>query len=202
MVRTFILKASEAHTSSDFRIRDLPSSSGRLDVVCRCVIAALLYNSRVRTDTVFLVVMEGKPNPPLCMRFDGREIKTLPFSEIGLAVELKRVLGEHYESNKKYEDPHWAGVSVERKSFAELLHLNFTRGGIYYLHENGKDIRTVSFDLQHDILFVLGDQKGLTSEDEEMVDELQVERINVGPLSYLSSQVIAIVHDELDRRRL
>jgi tRNA (pseudouridine54-N1)-methyltransferase len=202
LVRTFVLKAGEAHTSDDFRMKDLPSSSGRLDVVCRCLIASLIWNAGIRTDTVFITVMEGRPNPPLCLEFDGRDMKELPFSEIGLAAKLRRVLGGRYESGKKYDLPYWAGVSIKKKSFSELVNSIVAEADLYYLHEKGQDIRNMSFDFEHDFTFILGDQKGLTSEEEDELNELNAKLISVGPLSYLSSQVIALVHDELDRRLL
>jgi tRNA pseudouridine-54 N-methylase len=66
------------------------------------------------------------------------------------------------------------------------------------LHEKGEDIRTVEIDFKHDSIFVLGSNKGLSIEDEKPLDLLGAKRISVGPLSYLSSQVITIVQHELD----
>jgi tRNA (pseudouridine54-N1)-methyltransferase len=200
LLRVFILKASEARTSGDFRLKDLPSSSGRLDVVCRCSIASLLDNQQIRNDTIFIAVLEGKPSPPLCLKFDGRGLITVPFSEIGIAAILKRILSERYEIGKEYSVASWAGVSIEKKSFIELMHSNLIGSGLYYLHEKGEDIRNVSFDMGRDNIFVLGDHKGLAIEEEKMLEGLQAKRISVGPLSYLSSQVITLVHDELDKR--
>ena len=147
--------------------------------------------------------MEGKPNPPLYVKFNGKELKELPFSEVGVAVKLKRVLSEHYEgyeSGKEYVVLSWEGVSIEKKSFSELIQSHLTKAELYYLHESGQDIRDIKFDFERDSTFILGDQKGLSFEEEGMLDGLNVKRISVGPVSYLSSQVIALAHDELDRR--
>lgn len=182
-------------------MKDLPSSSGRLDVVCRCSIASLLDNQRIRTDTTFIAVLEGGTRAPLCLEFDGKEIRTIPFSEIAVAGLLRRVLSDGCESGKKHPVPYWKGVSIERESFAELLHHSLATGGLYYLHERGEDIRNVNFDLECDDTFVLGDQKGLSPQEESMLDGLRARRVSVGPLSYLSSQVITLTQDELDRRR-
>jgi tRNA (pseudouridine54-N1)-methyltransferase len=198
--RTFVLKASEAHTSDDFKLKDLPSSSGRLDVVCRCSIAALLDDLQIRKDSIFIGVLEGKPNAPLCLRLDGRELRMMPFSEIGMADMLRRILGGHYEHGREYAIPYWQGVSIERKSFAELLCSVLASNALHYLCEEGEDIRTADVDMKRDNVFVLGDQQGLTVQDEEILEKLGAKRISLGSLSYLSSQVITLVHDELDRR--
>jgi len=201
--RIFLLKASEARTSSDFNLRDLPSSSGRLDVVCRCAIASLLENEEIRDDTVFIATLEGQPNPPLALRFDGRTLKSLPFSEIAIAEILRRMLGGR--GRQVAEHTLGEGVYVEQRSFTETLNYELETckpSKLYYLREKGDDIRDLETNLDSNCIFVLGSNRGLTAEDEEILDRMNAQRISVGPLSYLSSQVITLVHDELDRRRM
>ncbi len=201
MTRVFLLKANEACTSSDFKLNDLPASSGRLDVVCRCVIASLLEAGRIRDDTVFIVILEGKPNPPIRLKLDGEKLQTLPFSEVGVASMIKQVLEVHLEKGKQHTVPIWLGVSIENKSFTETLDSDLTSGELYYLHEKGEDIRNIGINPAKDNIFVLGSNKGLSAEDEKPLDYHNAKRISVGPLSYLSSHVITLVHDELDRRK-
>jgi len=200
--RIFVLKSSTARTSSDFNLRDLPSSSGRLEVVCRCAISAILDSGRIRRDTVFVGVLEGPPSPPLSLRFDGGRLRDLPFSEIALAAMLKDVFGD-LEKSDMHVSPCPPGLLVEKKSFNEAISSEMTsnkRGALYYLHEKGEDIRNADMSIQDTKIFIVGDQKGLTAEDEHVLDELRAKRVRVGPISYLSSQVITLVHYELDRK--
>lgn len=201
LTRFFILKANEACTSSDFKLNDLPASSGRLDVVCRCIIAALLVAKKIRDDTVFIALLEGKPKPPVQLKLDGKRLETSPYSEVGVASMLKKVLGEQFEKDKEYVPQYWRGASLARKSYMEVLDSELGSSQLYYLHERGEDIRKVDIDLDGDSIFVLGSNKGLSAEDEEPLDRLGAKRISVGPLSYLSSQVITLVQCELDRRK-
>lgn len=201
MTRFFLLKASEACTSSDFKLNDLPASSGRLDVVCRCIIASLLEAKRIRGDTVFIALLEGKPNPPMQLRLVGKRLETLPYSEAGIACVLKKVLEEKLDTDEEYAPPYWRGVYLNKKSYIEVLDSVFISSQLYYLHESGEDIRDVGIDLEHDSVFVLGSNRGLSVEDERPLDRLGAKRISVGPLSYLSSQVITIVQHELDSRK-
>jgi tRNA (pseudouridine54-N1)-methyltransferase len=196
-----VLKANEASTSSDYKLNDLPASSGRLDVVCRCIIASLLVAKRIRDDTVFIAILEGKPKPPVQLKLDGKMLETLPYSEVGVASMLKKVLGERLEKGEEYASPYWRGVSLAKKSYKEALDSELQSNQLYYLHESGEDIRKVDIDLVEDCIFVLGSNKGLSTEDEEPLDQLGAKRISVGPLSYLSSQVITLVQYELDRRK-
>ncbi len=70
-MREFILRASKALTSPDFNLNDLPSSGGRMDLVCRCISSALWVSNDLRRDTKIFVVLEGPPNPPRTIIFDG-----------------------------------------------------------------------------------------------------------------------------------
>jgi tRNA (pseudouridine54-N1)-methyltransferase len=200
--RIFLLKASEARTTGDFSLKDLPSSSGRLDIVCRCAISSLLQDEVIRSDTVFVTTLGGPPNPPLTLRFDGGTLKSLPFSEVGVAEILKRLLDNRSEHDSEHTS--WEGIRIERRSFAEVINYELDAhesSRLYYLHENGDDIRDIDVNLDDASIFALGSNKGLTAEDEKILDQAAAQRVSVGPISYLSSQVITLVHDELDRRR-
>lgn len=198
MTRFFVLKAGEACTSGDFKLNDLPASSGRLDVVCRCIISSLLDTGQIRDSTAFIAMLEGKPNPPIQLKLDGRILEQLPHSEVGVASVLKKILKEKLNTDEEHDSQYWQGVSLNKRSYAELLDSFHLPNQLYYLHEKGQDIRTVEIDFKHDNIFVLGSNKGLSIEDEKPLDRLAAKRISVGPLSYLSSQVITIVQHELD----
>ncbi|MHA1579440.1 MAG: hypothetical protein ACTSUQ_07420 [Candidatus Freyarchaeota archaeon] len=92
MKRVFILKASTARTDNKFTIKDLPGSSGRIDLVCRCILAALLTSSSHRTDTILYAVLEGPPRPPLTIEIDGEKIEQLPRNELQLGLLLRQIL--------------------------------------------------------------------------------------------------------------
>jgi tRNA (pseudouridine54-N1)-methyltransferase len=201
MTRFFLLKANETCTSSDFRLNDLPGSSGRLDVVCRCIIASLLETGKIRDDTVFIAMLEGKPDPPIRLKLEGLRLQTLSPSEIGIASMIKQALKVHLEKSQKHNVPNWLGASIEKKSFTETLDSELASGELHYLHEEGEDIRNVDINLAKDNIFVVGSNKGLSAEDEEILDSHNAKRISVGPLSYLSSHVITLVQEELDRRK-
>jgi tRNA (pseudouridine54-N1)-methyltransferase len=200
MTRFFLLKASEACTSSDFKLNDLPGSSGRLDVVCRCIIASLLDGEKIRDDSVFIALLEGKPNPPIQLKLDGKKLEALPHSEVGVAQTLKKVLEKRLSTDEEYAPSYWRGAYLNKKSYLEALNPEFLPSQLYYLHERGEDIREVEIVLKQDSFFVLGSNKGLSVEDEKPLYQLGAKKISVGPLSYLSSQVITLVQHELDSR--
>ena len=58
-----------ARASSDFLLVDIPSTSGRLDVLLRCLRAALLVSHGVRRDTVVYLCLLGTPERPRTSQF-------------------------------------------------------------------------------------------------------------------------------------
>ncbi len=75
-----------------FSLANLPASSGRLDVLLRCVRAALLFSHGVRRDTVVYLVLLGDPAAPRTLRIDGATVKFLRPDERSVAVLVQKAL--------------------------------------------------------------------------------------------------------------
>ena len=73
-MRTFILYSRKARTDNRFKIEDLIESGGRMDVVCSCIVSSLWLSHRTREDTNFFVVLNGSPNPPVTIWFNGSKL--------------------------------------------------------------------------------------------------------------------------------
>ncbi|MEX2703365.1 MAG: tRNA (pseudouridine(54)-N(1))-methyltransferase TrmY [Candidatus Baldrarchaeota archaeon] len=197
--RIFVLKANKARTDHKFHLKGLPSSGGRMDIVCRCISRALLYyGDETRRDTVFYAVLLGSPNPPKTIRIDGSRVEGLEANEISIGKMIREAL-KCYRSNIKKEV--LGGVSVTQMSFQDLV-VSFAKKGYHliYLHENGEDIRKTTFSAENTYVFILGDHIGLNDSDKRLLDRLDAVKISVSPKSLLGSHCIAIVHNELDRR--
>mgnify|MGYP000064707230 CR=1 FL=1 len=189
----FLVKASTARTEPDFNVRSLAGSSGRLDVIARCVIAAFRTRTGVRRSVMLMVVLEGPPSPPKLLEIAGGELESVPESEVDVALAIADAL--------RGSGP--PGYRVRRESFRDAVLELLSREGLelYYLHERGKDIRTQEFG-GRGVAFVLGDHLGLDKESEDFLDRLGVARISLGPRVYLTSHCITMVLDEFERRGL
>ena len=187
MFRAFILKASEGRTAPDFSLKSL-AGPGRMDLIARCIVAALCDTEGPRRETTLTIVLEGPPDPPVALTFYGEEMRRVPVSEVKAAeIVLDALSGRHVE-----------GVRKERKGFERVVS-EYKEGGfsLYYLHEEGEDSRKVKFERR--ATFILGDQKGLDAKSERFLDEIRAKRVSLGPYSYLASHCIVIVNNELDK---
>ncbi len=102
-MRTFVLWARKAKTTANFSLDDLPGS-GRMDLVCRCISNALCTADHLRQDTTIYVILEGPPQPPLTLLFDGALIQQLDFDERSIALKIKDVLRKKLSWASPYEN--------------------------------------------------------------------------------------------------
>jgi tRNA (pseudouridine54-N1)-methyltransferase len=182
-----VLKASEGRTAPDFSLKSLASSPGRMDLVARCIIASLYTKKGPRRDTTLVVVLEGDPNPPLSLIFDGSLMENIPSSEVKAAQIVYDALS----------GTSIAGVRLERKTFERVVSDYKSNGyRLFYLHEEGQDSRQVQFGAK--TAHILGDQKGIDSKSEQLLDGMKIERVSLGPYPYLASHCITIINNELD----
>jgi len=187
LFRAFLLKASEGRSAPDFSLKSLAGSPGRTDLIARCIISALYSTKGPRKDSRLTLVLEGSPDPPVTVTFEGSIMESVPKSEVGAAKMLFDAL-----SGIKIR-----GVKMERKSFERAVaEMREQQLPIFYLHEEGEDSQGVSFG--KDSAFILGDQKGLDPQSEHLLDGLKAKRVSLGPYPYLASHCITIVQSELD----
>ncbi|MEM2874070.1 MAG: tRNA (pseudouridine(54)-N(1))-methyltransferase TrmY [Candidatus Nanoarchaeia archaeon] len=187
MKKTFILY-SYGTTNPNFNLNKL-YEAGRLDLVCRCVIAALWLSKTVRKDTQFYVVLNSGPRPPVAIKFDGAKLIGIEPSERAIGTVIKKAL-------KIVRDKNWIfvqeGVFVSKKSFQEIIK---ETKNIFVLDATGTHISKIEFD--SDVTFVLGDHVGLPKKEMQFALRKGT-KVSLGNKIYLASAVINIVNWVLD----
>ncbi|WP_048201587.1 tRNA (pseudouridine(54)-N(1))-methyltransferase TrmY [Methanocaldococcus bathoardescens] len=202
-MREFIFKANKTITSSDINLKDLPGSCGRLDLLCRCVSDAFFLSHDIRRDVIFYAVLYGQPNPPVCIKFVGSELRKVSPDERNIAIFIKKALKkfeELYEEERKSWNQSTPGIYVKRLGFRDLILEKLNEGkNIYYLHKDGKDVENV--DIENPV-FILGDHIGIGEEDEKFLEEIGAKKISLSPLELHANHCITIIHNVLDKRGL
>jgi tRNA (pseudouridine54-N1)-methyltransferase len=183
-MREFLLYARTAPTA-DFRIDDLPSA-GRIDLVCRCLINCMFVSEKLRDDVVFHISLGGPPDPPKLLTVIPSELKSIYPDEKTIALKIRDALIGSVE-----------GMVVKKQSFESFVKERGRIKQLIYLHKKGEDIREVELK---DSLFIVGDHKGIPKKTEKLLERLGAKKISLGPVTYLSSQCITLLQNELDRR--
>lgn len=196
-MKDFVIIGHKALTTGDFSLNDLPGSAGRMDILCRCVNAALFLSHGMRRDVNVHLVLQGEPDPGKIVRFNGEKLKYLNPDERSSGSLIKKALAK---DAIEYESQSTPGVYIRRGGLDTLLN-EFKEAGrdIYYLREDGEEIREYE-GLGTDAVFVLGDHMGVTEEEEEIIDSVAKQTLNIGPISLHSDHCMIIIHNELDRK--
>ena len=194
LLRRFIVIGHRAITSADFKLDDLCGSTGRLDILLRCVNSAFFLSHGIRRDVEITLMLLGEPNPPKTIRINGSEVKYLNPDERSTAALIRNALLQKGEGERKCSP----GIFVSERSYEEVLSNISKESKVYYLKEDGDDIRKVP--LAQDVTFVLGDDQDLTAVEEEILMRYEPKKLSLGPMSYHADHCVTVVNNELDRR--
>ena len=175
--------------SGDVALNDLPGS-GRIDVVARCITSSIFLSHSIRKDVIFHVFF---PKLNILMSIDSQKVKYLNPDERSTAALINHSLIRARRGLSL--NP---GFSLKNGNLEEVLEEISKENKIYYLREDGKDIRDV--DIENNPLFILSDSVNPDKSEEEIILKKSEKIINVSPRSLLASQAITIVNNELDRR--
>jgi tRNA (pseudouridine54-N1)-methyltransferase len=195
-VRRFVVVGQKAKASADFLLVDIPSTSGRLDVLLRALRAALLFSHGVRHDSLIYLVLLGLPEQPRTARIAGEASRYLRPDERSLATTLKKVLALPCEAAHFTEVR--PGLALAAGGFETVL-ADLSDSKLYLLELGAPDIREQPLDAT-DLTFVLGDHLGLPDAVRAELLALGATPVSVGPKALHSEDVVALVHNELDRR--
>ncbi len=195
-MRTFVLIGQTARASADYSTEDLPSTSGRLDVLLRCLRAALLISNGLRRDVRVYLVLRGGPEAPRVLRVSGESAKFLRPDERSLAILLRKTLAIPSSPEAFVEVR--PGLALCSGDLTVVLR-DLGDAPRFVLHEQGRDIREHAFTAAAATFFI-GDQLGFDATTLERFDALGYERLGVGPVSLHSDDVVSVVSNELDRR--
>jgi tRNA (pseudouridine54-N1)-methyltransferase len=199
-VRRFVVIGRRAIASPGFSLANLPASSGRLDVLLRCLRAALLVSHGLRRDTVVYLVLLGGPDAPRTLRVSGPTARFLRPDERSLAVLVQKALAQPLggQVDQAGFTTLRNGIAVAARGLDAVL-ADLGPATPYLLEEGAPDLRGVALD-GPDPVFFLGDDLGLDEATRAALVGYGVIAASVGPVSVHADDAIVLVANELDRR--
>lgn len=194
--RRFVVLGRRAHVSTGFSLVDLPSTSGRLDVLLRCLRAALLVSHGLRRDTVVYLALLGDPEAPRTLRFDGESARFIRPDERSLALLVQKSLAA--PASGLGFVPVRPGIAVAEGGL-EVVLADLGPSDFYVLEEGAADLRGCPRPLTSPVFFI-GDDRGFDAQARVALAERGAHAVSVGPLSLHTDDVVVLVQNELDRR--
>jgi tRNA (pseudouridine54-N1)-methyltransferase len=196
----FVVIGQKADASGEFLPDDLPGTSGRLDVLLRCVRAALLWSHGIRDDVTVYLVLCGGPRAPRALRIDGASARFVRPDERSLATLARKTLASRADDGVEGFIEVRPGVAIAGRGL-EIVLADVGAAPMFVLEEDGSDIRDFGDVALGDAVFFLGDHLGFEGAARERLAAAGARPMRVGPRSLHAEDVVAVVLNELDRRK-
>lgn len=192
-MKHFVYFSKSAATSGKALSGNL-MKAGRMDIAIHSLIQGIFLSHDFRKDVKFHFVFYGQPDPPKHIEIQVKE--GLDISKKDVAGLIQKILYKYREGKKTEVLP---GCFIEKKSFLKVVEELAEENSVFILDKRGKDIREIK--ISKNCAFILGDHEGLPQKESKRLKQI-AKPISVGPKIYFASQTVAIVNNELDRRRI
>jgi len=177
---------------TNYTIKDIPGSSGRLDVISRCILAALLGDNEFDKNIQVRVVLDKFGT--YIFDSNGLDYETFPKNELMFTDYFVDLIRNRNSKDKLDNNP-LRLVSTSEKGvievLKELLNLNYKA---YILHEKGNDFfsNLNRIVLEKEVIFIVGNQSGDIMNLEEVL-AMDLPNLSLGNRLYLASSVIRLI---------
>jgi tRNA (pseudouridine54-N1)-methyltransferase len=175
-----------------YTIKDIPGSSGRLDVISRCVLSALTLNNKLEKGVQIWVFLDKYGT--FIFNSDLFNDESFPKNEI-LFTDFFVKFIKKTKKRENYPETPLDSIEYSKLNIFDAVK-NFVekKYKIYALNENGEDFKVVFEELnsKDNLLFVLGDQSGDLLNDNEL-KKLNLINVSLGSRSYLASSTIRLI---------
>ena len=177
---------------SKYTIKDIPGSSGRLDVISRCVLSALTLNNKLEKGVQIWVFLDKYGT----FLFDSNLFNDeyFPKNEILLSDFFVKFIKKTIKGEKHPETPLDSIEYSKLDIFDAIKNFVEKKYKVYVLTENGTEFKEVFKELnsKDNLLFIIGDQSGDLLNNKEL-KKLNLEDISLGSRSYLASSTIRLI---------
>ena len=205
-MRRFIVIGHRAMSSGDFNLNDLPGSGGRIDVLARCVNSSFFISHDLRRDVELYLVLLGGEAAPKTIKMVGTELRYLNPDERSTGALLRNALVKGVEADRtgavqtlNDELNSSPGIYISNKNFEDVVKLCASKSELVYLKEDGKNISDLDLnEPKRDLTFILGDDRGMAPEEEEILDKYSPLTVSLSPTILHADHCIILVHRELD----
>ena len=187
----FFIKSATVDISK-YRIKDIPGSSGRLDVISRCILSALTLRNKLGKNIQIWVFLDKYGT--YIFNSNSFNNERFPKNEILLADFFVEFI-KKTKKQEKYPETPLDSIEYSKLDIFEAIK-NFVekKYKIYALNENGMDFKKVfeEISLKDNLLFIVGDQSGDLLNNKEL-KELNFTNMSLGTRSYLASSTIRLI---------
>jgi len=190
---TFFIQSSTVNLNN-YSIKDLPGSSGRFDVISRCVLAALLNDNEIEKNVQIRVFLSDYGT--FIFDVSNLSVDNFPKTELIFAKYFMEVILNKVSFRTgilQFPDNPLKKIKIVDTNLIDALK-DFLKNGykLYVLYEKGVDFfeNVKEFRSEKNLGFIIGNQSGI---DSEQLRALNLINVSFGSQSYLASSVIKLI---------
>lgn len=187
----FFVKSASVDISK-YAIKNLPGSSGRLDVISRCILAALLNKDRFERNVQIWIFLDKYGT----FIFDSERLEydTFPKNELLLADFLVDLIQNTNSTMKLKDNPLNSVQTSKMDIFDALKQFKKLNYDIFVLSEGGEDFFTCINELhsKDNMIFLIGSQSGEFISSKKL-SAMNFTNVSLGHQSYLASSIIRLI---------
>jgi tRNA (pseudouridine54-N1)-methyltransferase len=198
-MRRFVVIGQAATASGEFLFDDLPGTSGRIDVLLRCLRAALLVSHGLRRDAIAYLVLMGGPRAPRAIRVVGEHVRFLRPDERSLAVLANKLLSKELPEDARGFVELKAGLAVADGGLDVVL-ADLGDARPFVLDGAGVDVRDAGDVGAPSAVFFVGDHLGFDEATRAKLVSIGARALSIGPTVVHAEDAVAVLSNELDRR--
>ncbi len=189
MTLIFFIKSSTVDISN-YYIKDIQGTSGRLDVVSRCVLSALTSDNKLEKNIQIWAFLDKYGT----FVFDSNTFNNVSFpkNEIMLTDYFVDFIKK---GNKKYTVNPLDSIKCSNLDIFEAIKKFIKKKyQVFILNESGAHFSKIFMDMspKRNLLFIVGDQSGELINSKEL-KELKLTNLSLGNRSYLASSTIRLI---------
>lgn len=189
MKTIFFIKSSTV-ILENYNIKDIQGTSGRLDVISRCILSALINDNKLEKNIQIWAFLDKYGT----YVFDSNKFNndTFPKNEILLTDYFVDFIKK---GKKKYTVNPLDSIKCSNLDIFEAIKKFIKKKyQIFVLNESGVGFSKIFMDmsLKKNLLFIVGDQSGELINSKEL-KELKLTNLSLGNRSYLASSTIRLI---------
>ena len=176
----------------NYTIKDIPGSSGRLDVISRAILAALMGENGIEKNVEIWVFLDNYGT--YVFNSNNLNEETFPKNEILLSDFFAKIILSSKDLSFLDNNPLRMIKHIELRIIDALESYLDDNYQIFLLNEEGEDFYNIftNLDKESNLLFIIGNQTGEMINSEEL-KHINFKIISLGKQSYLASSVIRLV---------
>lgn len=187
----FFIKSATVDISK-YNIKDIPGSSGRLDVISRCILSALTLSNKLEKNIKLWIFLDKYGT--FIFNSNSFNNERFPKNEILLTDFFVDFIKKKKKHKGYLETPLDSIKCSDLGIFDAIKNYAKKKYKVFVLNENGMDFKKVFEELssKDSLLFILGDQSGDLLNNNEL-KELNLTNLSLGNRSYLASSTIRLI---------